>query len=164
MVEIRPVRTEHDAATVSELAYEFVGWLRIRYPDMKGEVDQYLEDQKFEEQINNVVIHYAPPSGECLLALQNDTPVGLLMLKRHDDTTCEMNRMFVRETARGLGVGRALVRSLKFRARHMGFTSMVLSALPRHYEALALYEAEGFQPDNWTGEDDGNAIHLRVEL
>lgn len=166
MVEIKLVRTEDDAATVSELAYEFIDWLRVRYPDMKGEIDRYLEDQKFEEQIKDVLIHYAPPRGECLIAVQNDTPVGLLMLKRHDDSICEMNRMFVRQSARGLGVGRALVRSLKARARDMGYTAMVLSALPRHHEALALYEAEGFRPDNWTGEDEdqSKAIHLRVDL
>ncbi|NNF77270.1 MAG: GNAT family N-acetyltransferase [Rhizobiales bacterium] len=166
MVEIKLVRTHHDAAVVSELAYEFIGWLRVRYPDRENEIDQYLKDQRFEEQIKDVLIHYTPPKGECLLALHDDAPVGLLMLKRLDAGTCEMNRMFVREAARGLGVGRSLVAGLKNRARDMGFASMVLSVLPRHYEALALYETEGFRPDNWVGEvsDHDNAIHMRVDL
>ncbi len=166
MVEIKRVRTENDASAVRELAYEFIDWLRVRYPDMEDEIDRYLEEQRFEEQIKEVLIHYAPPKGECLLAMHDGAPVGLLMLKRLDTVTCEMNRMFVREAARGLGVGRSLVRCLKRRARGMGFTSMVLSALPRHHEALALYEAEGFRPDNWTGENEehSNAIHLRADL
>ncbi|MCP5083631.1 MAG: GNAT family N-acetyltransferase [Alphaproteobacteria bacterium] len=140
--------------------------MRVRYPDLEGEIDRYLEDQRIDEQIKDVLIHYAPPTGECLLALQDDDPVGLLMFKRLDAVTCEMNRMFVREAARGLGVGRSLVTCLKNRARDMGFTSMVLSALPRHHEALALYKAEGFRPDNWAGADEehSNAIHMRVDL
>ncbi len=166
MVQIHLVRSRQDAATVQELAYEFIAWLRERYPDMEAEVDAYLAEQKFEEQIKDVLIHYAPPRGECLLAFHDDQPAGLLMLKRLSDETCEMNRMFVRDAARGWGVGRALVERLKERAREMGFTSMVLSALPRHHEALALYENIGFVQDDWTanGDDTSGAIHMRVRL
>ncbi len=166
MVQIHLARSQQDANTVYELAYEFIAWLRERYPDMVDEVDAYLAEQKFEEQIKDVLSHYAPPRGECLLAFHNGQAAGLLMLKRLSDDTCEMNRMFVRDAARGCGVGRALVERLQERAREMGFSSMVLSALPRHHEALALYESIGFVRDDWTGTDDdgSGAIHMRAQL
>ncbi len=166
MVQIYLVRSRQDADTVRELAYEFIAWLRARYPDMEAEVDAYLAEQQFEEQIKEVLIHYAPPRGECLLAVHDRKPAGLLMLKRLSDDTCEMNRMFVRDAARGCGVGRNLVERLKERAREMGFTSMVLSALPRHHEALALYENIGFVRDDWTGnaDDTSGAIHMRAQI
>ncbi len=148
MVDIRSVRTREDADAVYTLAYEFIDWLRERYPDMRDQIESYMRAQKFDEQIRDVLVHYNPPKGECLLAVNGDEPVGILMLKTFGEGVCEMNRMFVRDSARGLGVGRALVRDLTRRAREMGFTTMVLSALPRHHEALALYASEGFRMDD----------------
>lgn len=166
MLEIEPVRTQTQADTVYELAYEFIEWLRERYPEMADEIDVYLQHQKFDEQIREVLIHYNPPKGECLLAVNDGQPVGLLMLKDVGGNTCEMNRMFVRESARGLGAGRALVENLKKRARDMGFETMTLSALPRHYEALSLYRSCGFVLDEREREagNSDNAVLMKADL
>lgn len=147
MLEIRQVRTAEEAAAVRVLALEFVDWLRERYPEMAGEIDSYLEQQKFHQQIEDVRPYYNPPKGECLLALKDGDALGILMLKAWEGEVCEMNRMFVRESARGLGVGRALVEHLKGHARTMGFRTMILSLLPRHREARPLYLSAGFRPD-----------------
>jgi GNAT superfamily N-acetyltransferase len=166
MVRIELVRDAGAARAVYELAYEFVDWLRERYPEMSAEIDTYLTHQKFDAQIKEVLIHYNPPRGECLLAVLDGMPVGILMLKDLGDGVCEMNRMFVRQSARGMGVGRMLVARLKERAREMGYTSMVLSALPRHHEALSLYRAMEFQPDDRQREagNSNNAILMRLDL
>jgi GNAT superfamily N-acetyltransferase len=163
---IRLVRGDEQAAVVYELAYEFIDWLRNRYPEMNSEIDNYLEHQKFDDQISQLLIHYNPPKGECLLATHAGSPIGILMLKKLDGEICEMNRMFVRKNARGLGAGRALIADLKRRAREMGFKSMVLSALPRHHEAIALYHSEGFEIDNRPGEaeNSNNAVLMRTDL
>ena len=166
MLQIRPVRTKDEADAVYVLAYEFINWLRERYPEMESEIDTYLRHQKFDDQIRDVLIHYSPPKGECLLATNGAEPVGILMLKDLGGGTCEMNRMFVRESARGLGAGRALVDRVKERAREMGFETMVLSALPRHHEALALYHSVGFQIDDRPREagNSDNAILMKLDL
>ena len=166
MVRIDLVRSDEQAAIVYTLAYEFIGWLRARYPDMSQEIDNYLEHQKFDDQIGQVLIHYNPPRGECLLATSDGSAIGILMLKRLEDDVCEMNRMFVRESARGLGAGRAMVARLKQCARQMGFKSMVLSALPRHHEAIALYRSQGFEIDDLQSEEENsdNSIFMRLDL
>jgi GNAT superfamily N-acetyltransferase len=148
MVEIKLVRTDEDAAAVHDLAYEFIDWLRERYPERHDQIADYLRHQNFAQQVKDVRPHYTPPKGECLIAVHRDRPVGLLMMKDKDGTTCEMNRMFVRPDARGLGVGRALIARLLDRAKEMGFATMNLGALPRHVEALPLYRSMGFQIDN----------------
>ena len=166
MVQVNPVRNKADADAVYLLAYEFIDWLRARYPDMSTEIDEYLEHQKFDEQIKDVLIHYCPPNGECLLATHNDEPMGILMLKDNGGKVCEMNRLFVRDSARGLGIGRKLVQSLITCSKEMGFEKMVLSALPRHHEALALYRSSGFQLSSKprkSGSPD-NAVHMRLDL
>lgn len=39
MIQVRAVRTEEEAEAVYGLAYEFIAWLRERYPEMDGEID-----------------------------------------------------------------------------------------------------------------------------
>lgn len=125
-----------------------------------------MSHQKFYDQISDIRVHYSPPPGECLLAIHDSEPVGILILKDLGDQLCEMNRMFVRPAGRGFGTGRLLVQSLQERAREMGFQTMVLSALLRHHEALALYQSAGFQitdPANKTGSSDA-AVHMTLNL
>ena len=109
MLEIEPVRNCEQSKAVYILAYEFIEWLRERYPEMTKEIDDYLKHQKFDQQIRDVLVHFNPPNGECLLAIHGGHPVGILMLKALSDEKCEMNRMFVRKSARGLGAGRGSV-------------------------------------------------------
>jgi GNAT superfamily N-acetyltransferase len=166
MLKIEPVRNSEQSEAVYMLAYEFIDWLRDRYPEMDKEIGDYLRHQKFDEQIRDVLVHFNPPNGECLLALNENQPVGILMLKALNDEKCEMNRMFVRNNARGLGAGRALVEHLKQRAIEMGFSKMTLSALPRHHEAIALYRSCGFELDNREREagNSENAVLMEIDL
>jgi len=166
MVQIELVRNKEQAEAVHVLAYEFIDWLRVRYPEMGAEIDNYLKHQKFDEQIREVLTHYNPPRGECLLANRDEIPVGILMLKDLGGGVCEMNRMFVRESARGCGAGRALLERLKERAREMGFSTMTLSALPRHHEAMALYRVSGFEFDDRPREagNSNNSILMKLAL
>jgi len=166
LIKIVQVRSNVEAKAVHDLAHEFVAWLRTRYPEMNAEIDVYLETQKFEDQIKQVLLHFNPPHGECLLALHDKSPVGILMLKDLGQQVCEMNRMFVQEQARGLGAGRALVKRLFECAIEMGFKTMTLSALPRHDEAISLYRSIGFQDDVLAGKagNSANAVLMRMDL
>ena len=155
-LDIQLVRSDAQAAQVAVLAWGFIDWLRGRYPEKRDEIERYLTHQEFDEQIKDVRTIYGPPDGECLLAVLGGQPVGIVMLKDKGEGICEMNRMFVSEAARGAGAGRALVARLQERAREMGFQRMILGALPRHHEALALYRKMGFVDDP-RPKDAGNA-------
>lgn len=163
---IEAARDGEQAAAVEEMAWEFIGWLNERYPERREAIARYLREQKFAEQIGDLLTHYTPPRGECLLARLDGAAVGILMLKDVGGGTCEMNRMFVRPAARGSGAGRALVTGLIERAVGMGFRRMVLGALTRHHEALALYTGMGFRPsapDGLAGDANG-VIHMALDL
>jgi ribosomal protein S18 acetylase RimI-like enzyme len=55
-----------------------------------------------------------------------------------------MKRLWVRPSARGLGVGRALVDRVLVEARERGYREIVLDTLPVMGDAQRLYERAGF--------------------
>jgi GNAT superfamily N-acetyltransferase len=84
------------------------------------------------------------PRGRLLVARLDGRPVGVGALKPVDEATAEIKRMFVRPAARGLGVGRALLRRLVQDARAEGYATVRLETLRFMTAARAMYRAAGF--------------------
>lgn len=164
MLEFRKARSDADIAEVKLLIEEFWDFIAERYPERKVQVDEYLEEQNFEDQLANFDKYFAPPFGECILALNDGHSVGILMMKAHNTDLCEMNRMFVRPEGRGAGVGRKLCNVLISEAKKLGFKDMRLDAWDRHREALPLYESLGFVPEPEDPNRDSLRICLRLDL
>jgi GNAT superfamily N-acetyltransferase len=126
-----------------------------------------VRQQDVAGQLDNFADFFLPPAGECFLAIHGGDPVGIVMLRPHGTQDGEMNRMYVRETARGLGLGRQLGEALVAEARALGYRKIWLDAIDRHVEALSLYEKLGFtrytDPDAFGGTDE-RFIHMTLTL
>jgi GNAT superfamily N-acetyltransferase len=86
-----------------------------------------------------------PPAGAFLVGYQDGTAVCCGGIKRLDDTTCEIKRMYVAPAARGQGVARELLATLEDRARAMGYVSARLDTGSKQPAAQHLYESAGYE-------------------
>ena len=83
-------------------------------------------------------------AGAFLVAYLDDIAVGCGAVRRLDETTAEIKRMYVDPSVRGRGVGRSMVESLEREARLVGTTTIVLETGTRLASAIKLYEGMGY--------------------
>jgi len=87
-----------------------------------------------------------PPAGLLLLARLRGEPVGCGALKLHPaGAWAELKRMWVAPRARGLGLGRRLLRELEARAGEAGAAVVRLETNRSLTEAIALYRRSGYR-------------------
>ena len=94
---------------------------------------------------------FGPPTGAFLVAfLEVDggdlLPVAGAGIRRVDDATCELKRMYVAPEARGRGIARTLLEHLEDAALALGYTQLWLETGTEQPEAIALYESHGYEP------------------
>ncbi len=102
------------------------------------------------------------PGGRMLLATLAAVPVGCAGLRRIDERTAELKRMYVRSHARGRGIARALLAAAEREAERLGYAQIWLETGTMQPEAVALYLTAGYEPVAPFGQYAGGdlAIHL----
>ena len=85
-----------------------------------------------------------PPRGAFVVAYRGEEPVGCGAVKHHPGEVSDIKRMWVSESARGLGVGRRVLEHLERLAREHGSRTARLETSAALPEAIALYRSAGY--------------------
>jgi GNAT superfamily N-acetyltransferase len=123
----------------------FVAWHRERHVEDLALIEQYFDQNEFEDELASLPGKYAPPDGQLFLACYDHKPAGCVALRRIDRQVCEMKRMFLYPQYQGKGIGRKLGEAIIRDAKDAGYSVMRLDTSWRQQEAQALYSKLGFQ-------------------
>jgi GNAT superfamily N-acetyltransferase len=122
--------------------------IRVLFRAYAASLPVDLGYQGFEDELAALPGVYASPEGLLLLARAPDgSPLGCGAFRAMKaGEGCEMKRVYIAPSARGLGLGIAIVEALMAQARQAGYRTIALDTLPSMIEAHRLYAKLGFMP------------------
>lgn len=85
-----------------------------------------------------------PPSGAFVVAYLRGQAIGCGAVKHHPGNVSDIKRMWIAESARGLGLGRQLLEHLEGLAREHGSREAHIETSDVLPEAIALYRSAGY--------------------
>ena len=161
---VTEVGTPSEIQAVRELLREYIAWAFTFDPDSK----LAPTFQNMEQELATLPGIYAPPAGCLMLATHDGRAAGCFALKRHDATTGDLKRLYVRPAFRGLNIGRRLVASVVAAARESGYRRLVLDSHMSMTKAHALYEEAGFRkigaPADFPEATKAIAVFMEMDL
>lgn len=139
-----------------------MGW--IVYREGLGYAEQYGWDATFEALVANIVCdfitHFEPARERCWIAEVEGQHMGHVFLVKHpsEANTAKLRLLFVEPSARGMGLGHALVNECVQFARTAGYRKIVLWTQSMLTAAHRIYQGAGFvlvkeQPHHSFGHD-----------
>lgn len=136
MIKINHVESAEEIAEAQRIFREYEVW-----------IDLSLCFQNFDAEVANLPGMYSKPDGRLLLATLENNVAGCVGLRKLDDDTGEIKRLYVRPEFRGHGIGKLLIESFIAAAREIGYKKLRLDTFPpKMGKAVKLYEAHGFYP------------------
>jgi GNAT superfamily N-acetyltransferase len=80
-----------------------------------------------------------------VVAYQNNQAIGCGAIKPFDTESMEVKRMFVPESARGLGIATKILNELESWALDLGYKKCVLETGMKQIEAISLYKKSNYK-------------------
>lgn len=118
---------------IKELIIEYAKWL-----------GRDLSFQDIDDELKDPAKKYTAPEGELLVAVEGEDVLGMIAYHRHSDTRCEMKRLYVKPSCRGMKLGEKLIEELIAHARQAGYKEMVLDTIVPLQSAIHMYKKLGF--------------------
>ncbi len=107
-----------------------------------------LTFQDVERELAEIETEYGPPHGRAWLAKPDGPTAGSIAggvgLRRFDEDSGEIKRMYVRPAYRGTGLGAQLAQACVDAAREIGYRRVLLDTIASMESALRIYRSLGF--------------------
>lgn len=143
-----------DVAVVRQLWREY--WDSIGLP---------MNFQGFDNELAGLPGVYGAVGGALLLAFHKEESAGTIALRRLNQTSGEVKRLYLRPRFRGHGLGLRLLNEVIQLALALKYDCLYADTLPSMMEALSLYERVGFERvEAYSNTPTPNAIYLRLKL
>lgn len=114
--------------------------LKVEYRTRYGQVSDYTE------LIEVPATDFLPPDGAFLVLTENGVTIAGGAIRRYDERTAEVKRVWTSSAHRRRGLARRLMAELEHHAAELGYDSVHLTTGPRQPEACELYLATGYRP------------------
>lgn len=146
------VETRPDLDELSDILTEYYAQILERLMAVGG------PGLSVEEEVQSsldVIDQFMPPNGGILLARDSSGYLlGCAFVRMLDDHRAALKRLFVRDLARGYGLGRRMIEMRIEKAKELGATTILADTVRGNSSMLALYDRLGFKE---TSRYDGNA-------
>lgn len=136
------IQLSHNSPLVCEAKKLLTEYGDYMYNDLgltAGKVNFFKDLEQFPTS------NYLPPTGAFFLVRTGNTFVGCVGIKKLDQDSCEMKRLFVHSSFRGKGIGRLLCDYVIECCRKKGYKRILLDTNFEMKEAVALYHKCGFK-------------------
>jgi predicted N-acetyltransferase YhbS len=141
---IAEMSTPEDIGIVEDLLRSYVQWLFDSFPDESDDLRSYFSPDRIKQALEEVSTKFISPEGLALIARIGGQPVGCVLAYPLEPGIVEMKRLFVLPSARGNGVGGALIETLAAKTAARGYSAIRLDTAVFLTDAISLYRRMGF--------------------
>ena len=136
-IEITELKPEH-IKQAKDIFYQAVHELQFISSSCVEDVITFCTKKNACKDYNDPDTHYFNNRGTLLVVLHNNKVVGTGGIKRVDDESCEIKRVFFAQEIRGMGVSKLLGKRLLAAAHTLGYKKMFLEMYKPEAQSTAL--------------------------
>ena len=138
---------------------------KLLFQEYADAININLGFQHFDEELESLQKMYAIPYGGIILCKKDNTWVGCVAIRKIDNYTGELKRMYVKPAFQKMGIGKGLLAEALQLAGKCGYQQLRLDTLDYMTPAIQLYQQAGFyQIDSYYHNPFPNAVFFEIKL
>jgi len=165
MIEIRPIRFAPDEWAVAKQLVYRVAHVIFKETRPLDEMIAHYDSRGTLADMDNIQKNYFENGGIFLITTKADEIIGTGAIRKIDDDTCELKRLWLLTEYHGVGLGYRMMQELLAFARAKGYKVMRLETdAVAQSRAVEFYTRLGFRQIPNPNSQDPEDIMMELEL